>query len=71
MKIISEHKLAELIKAKWKLSLLEEAITYKKNKDIEYLNILVEKHPLTIDNFNIIKRYVEIFEYPSNILRST
>lgn len=50
---------------------LEEAITYKKNKDIEYLNILVEKHPLTIDNFNIIKRYVEIFEYPSNILRST
>lgn len=25
MKIISEHKLAELIKAKWKLSLLEEA----------------------------------------------
>ena len=25
MKIISEHRLAELIKAKWKLSLLEEA----------------------------------------------
>lgn len=25
MRIISEHRLAELIKAKWKLSLLEEA----------------------------------------------
>lgn len=46
---------------------LEEAVIYKKNKDMEYLNILVEKHPLPVDNFNIVKRYVEIFKYPSNI----
>lgn len=49
---------------------LKEAIAYKKDKDIEYLNILIEKHPLSIDNFNIIKKYVEIFEYSSNIYRS-
>lgn len=46
---------------------LEEAIIYKKSKDIEYLNILAEKYPLSIDNFNIVKKYVEIFKYPSDI----
>ena len=50
---------------------LEEAIVYKKSKDMEYLNILVEKHPLPIDNFNIVKKYVEIFKYPSDICRNT
>ena len=38
---------------------------------MEYLNILAEKHPLPIDKFNIVKKYVEIFKYPSNICRNT
>lgn len=42
---------------------LEEAITYKKNKDIEYFNTLVKKYPLPIENYKLIKRYVEIFKY--------
>ena len=49
---------------------LEEAIAYKKDKDMEYLNILVEKYPLSVDNLNIVKKYVEIFEYSSDICRS-
>lgn len=48
---------------------LEEAVAYKKDRDMEYLNTLVEKYPLPIDNLNIVKRYVEIFEYSSNICR--
>lgn len=37
---------------------------------MEYLNILVEKYPLSVDNLNIVKKYVEIFEYSSDICRS-
>lgn len=33
-------------------------------------NILVEKYPLSIDNLNIVKKYVEIFKYSSDICRS-
>ena len=43
---------------------------FVKVKDMEYLNILVEKYPLSIDNLDIVKRYVEIFEYSSDICRS-
>lgn len=46
---------------------IEEAITYKKSKDIEYLSILIGRYPTSIENYNLVKRYVEIFEYPSNI----
>ena len=49
---------------------LKEAVAYKKDKDMKYLNILVEKYPLSIDNLDIVKRYVEIFEYSSDICRS-
>jgi len=49
---------------------LEEAVAYKKDKDMEYLNILAEKYPLSIDNLDIVKRYVEIFFYSSDICRS-
>lgn len=50
---------------------LEGAISYKKSKDIEYLNILLEKYSLSIENSNIVRKYVEIFEYPSNICGGT
>lgn len=49
---------------------LEEAVSYKKHKDIEYLSILMEKYPLSQNNFNTVKKYVEIFEYSSYICRS-
>ena len=45
----------------------EEATAYKKSKDIEYLDILVSKYPISIENYNMVRNYVEIFEYSSNI----
>lgn len=50
---------------------LEGAISYKKSKDIEYLNTLLEKYSLSIENSNIVRKYVEIFEYSSNICGGT
>ena len=61
----------KFIKVNKNFKTLEEAIAYKKNKDIEYLNILISKYPISIDNSIIVKKYVEIFEYTSDICRSS
>ena len=46
---------------------LLEAITYKKAEDISYIKILINKYSLTEETKKYLKKYVEIFEYESNL----
>lgn len=46
---------------------LEEARNYKRNEDMKYLDILMKECPLSIENYKLIKKYVEVFRYESDI----
>lgn len=46
---------------------LADAISYKKLKDIEYLELLLDKHNLEDNIKECLRQYVKIYEYPSNI----
>ena len=44
-----------------------EAVDFKKEADIEYLELLLTNYDLPINIKNIIREYVKVFQYPSNL----
>ena len=44
-----------------------EAVEFKKKRDIKYLELLLNNYDLPVNTKNVIRKYVEVFKYPSNL----
>lgn len=49
----------------------EEAVSYKKEKDLEYLDILLSQYNINEEIKNLLTNYVKVFKYSSDIARNT
>lgn len=44
-----------------------EAIEFKKKRDIKYLELLLNDYNLPVNTKDVIRKYVKVFKYPSNL----
>ena len=44
-----------------------EAVEFKRKRDIKYLELILNNYDLPINTKDIIRKYVKVFKYPSNL----
>ena len=44
-----------------------EAVEFKRKRDIKYLELLLNNYDLPVNTKDIIRKYVKVFKYPSNL----